>query len=687
MASELRLQLELAVDIEDWEKVHQLTVRLRELEPSAVVPMNFPCGGQGGGGRCHQAWQQQQPGRSRSPRRAGSRRSEASAERWFVPAAPNENPVVIEYNKSIKHHLQRSNIEAARHVLLEMQYTGVRPTAVTYNEFLNHYAKCKDVGEALRVVTEMRRQGLQPNRVSASTILKALSERPQRDNVDEVVTILNWVSSTEGVDEILLSSIAEATVRMGQHASKIYAVLRRELDKHEGAVWSAQTCGSLIRAHGHTKDVEGMWKQWNSMMAHRIRPTVVTTGCMVEQLVMNGQVNSAYDLVRSLESGGFSECVNAVVYYSLIKGFALEKESEKVWNVYREMRMRRLQTSVTTYNGIVGAFSECGLVDRVNVLFAQMKSEGLTPTVCTWSRLAKGHCLRGDVKKAMEVMEQMRANTGLKPDEIFYNTLLDACAEQGLVDDGLQMLHRMEKESVPASKYTLSILAKLLVRAGRVGDALDQVEQLSRRHGLEISTNIYTTLLGACSEYRDHVWAVSMLKKMAAKGVRPDRRAYTGLVKRFLSLGTVADTLEAVRGLLASVGSSQTLLGLLDRQALQEALTTRSLREGVDEVRPLLEEVKRATDDGFWFDLDVSARKAKALDTGAAGVRTASARGTLCDEAEGEATRERSLAGKERVGGAQQRGQCRSPSTSSSSSDPRSGGDRQSSRCQVAPVC
>mmetsp|Transcript_95487 Transcript_95487/g.269879 ORF Transcript_95487/g.269879 Transcript_95487/m.269879 type:complete len:630 (-) Transcript_95487:91-1980(-) len=612
---ELKLQLELAVDIEDWDKVHHLTVRIRELDPSWQ-----PRGetrGRGGSSQL-QAWPQQQPrGRSRSPRR--SRRSDQPVERWGPNPnhhVANENPIVIEYNKSIKHHLQKGSIEAARHVLADMQFSGIRPTVVTYNEFLNFYAKCKDVAEGLRVVAEMRRQGLQPNRVSASTILKALSERPLRDHVEEVVNMLRWVSSTEGVDEILLSSVAEATVRMGQHASKLYAVLRRELDEHKGAVWSAQTCGSLIRAHGHTKDVDGMWKQWNAMMGHRIRPTVVTTGCMVEQLVMNGQVNAAYDLVRSLEKGGFSECVNAVVYYSLVKGFALEKDADRVWGVYQEMRMRRLQTSVTTYNGLVGAFSESGLVDRVNVLFSQMKSEGLTPTVCTWSRLAKGYCLRGDVKKAVEIMEQMRSSTGLKPDEIFYNTLLDACAEQGLVADGLGLLERMEREGVPASKYTLSILAKMLVRAGKIERALSQVEELSRRHGLEISANIFTTLLGACAEHGDSRTAESVLKKMAAKGAKPDRRAFTTLVKRFLSMGTTAEALEAARRVLRVAGNARTLQGLLDRQALQEALTIRASTDGVEEVKPLLDEVKRATDNGFWFDLELSVRKARSLENG-----------------------------------------------------------------------
>mmetsp|Transcript_137118 Transcript_137118/g.273504 ORF Transcript_137118/g.273504 Transcript_137118/m.273504 type:complete len:629 (+) Transcript_137118:93-1979(+) len=600
--AELRLQLELATDIEDWRKADQIRARLRELKESEQQ-LSIRSSGY----------------RSRSPRRCKPPEQVTKSSSKHVP---NENPLAIEYNKLIKQHLQRSSVESARWLLAEMQYRGVRPTTVTYNEFLNFFAKCKDISEVLRVVEGMRRQGLKPNRVSASTILKALGERPARDHIDEVVKILNWVSSSEGVDEILLSSLAEATVRIGTHASKIYAVLRRELDNNDGEVWSAQTCGSLIRAHGHTKDIEGMWKQWNNMMAHGIRPTVVTTGCMVEQLVMNGQVAPAYNLVKSLEVGDFRDCVNAVVYYSLVKGYAFEKDPDKVWSVYEEMRQRGLQTSITTYNGLVGAFSECGLVDRVDTLFRQMRAEGISPSVCTWSRLAKGHCLRGEVHKAMEVMEEMRRTSGLKPDEIFYNTLLDACAERGMVDEGMQLICRMENEGLPASKYTLTILAKLLVRARRLDGALAKVEKLSNRHSLDISINIYTTLLAACSEPgEDHAaaarLAASLLRKKLSRGSKPDRRSFTTLIRRFVTDGTCKESLEAIRTVLGSIGSSKTLQALLDKQALQDALAARASSSGIEEARPLLEELDRATGGNFWFDLDAAVSRPQVSDDSA----------------------------------------------------------------------
>merc|ERR1712060_118123 len=189
--------------------------------------------------------------------------------------------------------------------------------------------------------------------------------------------------------------------------------------------------------------------------------------------VVNSQVNQAYVVIRDLENRGFTECINAVVYASLLKGFAKEKAPEKVWEVYMEMRSRRIHMKIETYDSLVAAFAECGMMDRVGILFTEMCASGVPPRVRTFTKLAKGHCLKGDIKNAMNVMKQMTATTGLEPDEIFYNTLLDACAQHGLVEDGQRLLKRMEKAGMPRSKYTVTIIAKLMRhvdgRGGKIG--------------------------------------------------------------------------------------------------------------------------------------------------------------------------------------------------------------------------
>jgi pentatricopeptide repeat protein len=208
-ANELRLQLELATDIEDWDKVRGITAQLNALAGKTAQ---------------HQSWQpgplmgqlsrsgtdgSNRPGRRRGRHRERSRSPHGGTaidaygyqqqQSWGWHTAsqePEENQRAIEFNKTIKHHLQRGDMTAARSSLNEMRYLGVRPTTVTYNELLNFCSKSRDLGGALRVVGEMRQEGLHPNRISASTILKALDEKAPQDIIDQVVEVLRWVAAT-----------------------------------------------------------------------------------------------------------------------------------------------------------------------------------------------------------------------------------------------------------------------------------------------------------------------------------------------------------------------------------------------------------------------------------------------------------------------------------------------------------
>merc|ERR1719301_98886 len=104
-------------------------------------------------------------------------------------------------------------------------------------------------------------------------------------------------------------------------------------------------------------------------------------------------------------------------------------------------------------------------MDQVPGIVKDMKQNGIEPNVITYSTMLKGHCHAGDIQGAFLILEDMKKNTKLKPDEIMFNSLLDGCALNNLVSEGLQLLAQMESEGVKPSNYTLSILVKMMNRS------------------------------------------------------------------------------------------------------------------------------------------------------------------------------------------------------------------------------
>merc|ERR1712048_1025055 len=90
-----------------------------------------------------------------------------------------------------------------------------------------------------------------------------------------------------------------------------------------------------------------------------------------------------------------------------------------------------------------------------------------------------------------------------------------------------------------------------------------------------------------------------------------DRRAYSSLVKHCISIEEYpSERLAATKMVLNAAGKTWPLQMLLDRNILSEVLLSLSARaalEGPDQLRPLAEEMRKASVAWFRIDLDAAA--------------------------------------------------------------------------------
>lgn len=437
---------------------------------------------------------------------------------------------VVHYNMLIKARLLCGDVQRAREVLAVMRGAGVEPNCVTFNELANVLIKT-NVTAAWDLIKEMRSCGLEPNHITCSILLKSIQAGSRAVDAERAMAMMGPV-----MDEVLLSSVCEACIRAG-HVD----LLRGQLRKQEGArqvqLNNAQTFGSIIRAYGFLKDLSGVWRMWQEMRGRNITPTAVTLGCMVEALATNGDPSSAHGLIKELLADEKTiQLVNSVVYGSVLKGFAQQKQFRRVWTVYEEMCAAKLEFSIVTYNTLVNACAECGQMRRVPGLLKEMIQQGVKPTISTYCTLIKGHCWESQLESAFAVLEEMKQSTEFRPDEIAYNTLLDGCARQGLYARGVATLEMMEKEGVRPSNFTLSILVKLASRCkGKLGQAFEFCEEISGKYHFRLNSYVFSNLVQACIAHGEIQRAVQVLERMLKENVRPDVRTYKLLLRGSIS--------------------------------------------------------------------------------------------------------------------------------------------------------
>jgi len=475
-----------------------------------------------------------------------------AAESWMETMKQEGMPDVVSFNTLIKAHLQHSNFFKARFLMEDMRKQDLQPNRVTFNEIIN--AMVTKGGEGRRkamwdMVEEMKKADVMPNQVTISILLKSLNYYSAEADVVKTLDLMKVME--EPMDEVLLSSVVEACVRVGK-PELLEAQLKQLQESSTPVVINgSHTYGSLIKAYGHAKDVTGIWRCWKEMRNRHIKPTSITLGCMVEAIVSTEDTEGAFDLIHQMQDDEHCrDAVNSVIYCSVLKGFTREKKMDRVWVVYQEMCDNKVELSIIMYNTILDACARCGRMDYLTKIEEDIKANSVQPNVITYSTMLKGHCQNGNMQAGFAILEQMKKDAQLKPDEIVYNSLLDGCAQNSLIDEGLRLLEEMQREGVHPSNFTLSILVKLMNRARRLDRAFGIVDEITKKYKFKPNMHVYTNLIQACASNQQLSRGVDVLEQMIAEGVAPDSRTYSILIRSSISKGLFKQADGLLRGSL-----------------------------------------------------------------------------------------------------------------------------------------
>mmetsp|Transcript_26165 Transcript_26165/g.53874 ORF Transcript_26165/g.53874 Transcript_26165/m.53874 type:complete len:620 (+) Transcript_26165:139-1998(+) len=480
----------------------------------------------------------------------------ASSRKVVKASKTSKTTNIINHNIRIKEQLQRGDFKGAREIIEVMRAAGLKPNIVTFNELLDAAVDADPPQDMWKIVTEMKTCGLQPNHITCSILLKSVHADRRGLDINKVLALMEEME--DEMDEVLLSSLLEACIRTSR-SDLLKCQLKKFWEEQRISVQGATAFGSIIRAYGVIHDVEGACRAWRKMRRHKILPTSITLGCVLETLASNQYPDLAHEMIQEvLADAETRHLVNAVNYCSVLKGFSHQKRFDRVWAVYKEMVGHGLESQFTsvTYNTLIDACARCGEVRRAPGILDDMTHRGVEPNLVTYSVVLKGLCHDNQLDKAFELMETMKKSKHSKPDELAYNTLLDGCARQSLYHRGMQVFAMMEAEGTAPSNFTLSILVKLANRGRKLEKSFELCEDLPRKYNFRMNVHVYNNLIQGCILHKDLGRSVEVLASMLQEGIRPDPRTYTLLLQGHINHGEAATAAGLLRAALGLQGAT-----------------------------------------------------------------------------------------------------------------------------------
>jgi len=145
--------------------------------------------------------------------------------------------------------------------------------------------------------------------------------------------------------------------------------------------------------------------------------------------------------------------------------------------------------------GLLDMYSKCGCLSIASKVFFMMEEKN----VLTWTAMATGLAFHGRGKEAIEILAQMKSRY-MRPNAVTFTSVLAACCQAGLIEEGLRLFHNMEREfGVTPQIEHYGCIVDLLGREGYLKEAYNFVVRMPIRP----DPILWRSLLGSCRLHGD----------------------------------------------------------------------------------------------------------------------------------------------------------------------------------------
>ncbi|CAN0907044.1 Putative pentatricopeptide repeat-containing protein At3g15130 [Linum grandiflorum] len=365
----------------------------------------------------------------------------------------------------------------ARHVFDRMPERNL----VAWTSLMCGYVQDGYPEESLSLFSQLGSTGLKPNDFTLSTNLKACGML----SVPKIGMQLHdiCVKTAYDLQTVVANTILDMYSKCGRigEAASVFATMPvKNLISWNAMIDSYVKCGELLQARRVFDQIE---------KKHLISWSALILGYAQEE-----KLGEAMDLFKLLRVGRIQ--VDEYVLSSMMAifaDFALVEQGRQVHGFSLKIPSG-LRISVC--NSALDMYLKCGMIEDAEKLFGEMSA---ARDVVSWTVMITGYGKHGLGKEAVHLFNRMLLQN-IKPDDVTYLAILLACSHSGLVEEGEDYLSKLcSDERIKPRVEHYACVVDLLGRAGRLKEAKSLICTMP----VEPNAGIWQTLLSACRVHGD----------------------------------------------------------------------------------------------------------------------------------------------------------------------------------------
>ncbi|GJM98526.1 hypothetical protein PR202_ga15549 [Eleusine coracana subsp. coracana] len=216
----------------------------------------------------------------------------------------------------------------------------------------------------------------------------------------------------------------------------------------------------------------------------------VSWNTVLSWCVANGEYDEAIVVFREMLAS--RECEpDRVTLVSVISAIAhLGALAQGLW-AHAYVFRKGIEVEEKLSSALINMYSKCGFIEGAVYVFDKIAAKR---SLDTYNAMLAGFTANGCSEKALELFSKMES-TGLVPNKITFNSILNACSHGGLVEEGIRYFGRMSTVyGIKPDIAHYGCMVDLYCRAGFFGKAEEMIQTMP----VEPDAAMLKALLGAC---------------------------------------------------------------------------------------------------------------------------------------------------------------------------------------------
>ncbi|CAA7396732.1 unnamed protein product [Spirodela intermedia] len=367
------------------------------------------------------------------------------------------------------------------------------PSVILWNSLLTAYVSNGRGVEALELFRMMVRDGVAGDSSSLTTVLSACASL---GNIQGGRLIHSRAFRAGHLEDVAVgTALVDLYSKNGSFddACRVFD----EVKQHDTILLN-----SMITAYSNCGRVQEARKLFDTMPSR----SLISWNSMLVGYSKNGFAADSLELFSEMHSRGLKP--DRVTFASAVSACASLSSLRFGEQVFALATTLGLQSDEIISTSLVDLYCKCGNVREGRILFESIaKSDE-----ALWNSMLMGYAANGCGSEVLKLFESMREANAC-PNEVTFVAVLSGCCHCGLVDEGRRLFHAMQKDFkiVPTSEH-YSCVVDLLVRAGRLGEALEFIDAMP----FEADASMWTSLLRGCQAQNDDSLGAKVAERLMA---------------------------------------------------------------------------------------------------------------------------------------------------------------------------